>query len=261
MATSESDIRKGVSVLLNQYGTLNTTEVKQLLNTVIPFDEDDNEPSATRNEPLIIQRIGNVVSHQKEDIKEYQDTYLIDKNNKPAVWSLLIGLKSDDTLKRISEDKIDELKNLRSQFLPKKIDWQGLNDTRTELGRLGEEFVIRYETKRILTFAPQDTDRLIHLSEEQGDGAGFDIISLEENGANRYIEVKTTKGSLDTPFYMTENERLFFELHKNQENLFIYRVYNFDEIERKGEIEKIPALNLFSNYKFDPISYKVTRIV
>ena len=28
MATSESDIRKGVSILLNRYGSLNTTEVK-----------------------------------------------------------------------------------------------------------------------------------------------------------------------------------------------------------------------------------------
>ncbi|EFQ58064.1 hypothetical protein HMPREF9176_2295 [Streptococcus downei F0415] len=65
MATSESDIRKGVSVLLNQYGTLTTNDVKKLLETVIPFDDDDNEPSNTRNEPKIMQRIGNVVSHQK----------------------------------------------------------------------------------------------------------------------------------------------------------------------------------------------------
>ena len=31
MATSESDIRKGVSVLLNQYGTLTTNEVKKII--------------------------------------------------------------------------------------------------------------------------------------------------------------------------------------------------------------------------------------
>lgn len=48
MATSESDIRKGVSVLLNQYGTLDTTEVKHLLDTVLPFDEDDREPTSKR---------------------------------------------------------------------------------------------------------------------------------------------------------------------------------------------------------------------
>ncbi|TVW82206.1 DUF3883 domain-containing protein, partial [Streptococcus pneumoniae] len=130
------------------------------------------------------------------------------------------------------------------------MDWLGLNGRRTELGRLGEEFVIRYETERILGFAPQDTDRLIHLSDVQGDGAGFDIISLNVDGTDRYIEVKTTKGSLDTPFYMTENERLYFDLHKNEGDLFIYRVYNFDKATRKGNVEVIPASKLISDYRF-----------
>ncbi|WP_241208464.1 protein NO VEIN domain-containing protein [Streptococcus downei] len=47
--------------------------------------------------------------------------------------------------------------------------------------------------KRILEFAPQDTGRLIHLSDVQGDGAGFDIISLNEDGTDRYLEVKQQK--------------------------------------------------------------------
>lgn len=65
MATSESDIRTAVSLLLRQYGSLTTSEVKELLNTVMPFDNDDMQPSRTRAEPLITQRIGNIVSHQK----------------------------------------------------------------------------------------------------------------------------------------------------------------------------------------------------
>lgn len=259
MATTESDIRKGVAVLLSQYGTLDTSEVKQLLSTVIPFDEDDNDISSTRNEPKIMQRIGNVVSHQSKDIETYLNIYQIDKSVKPAKWSILTGLKSDNTLAAITETGIRNKKNLRQQFIPKKIDWTGLNDSRSELGRLGENFAIRYETNRVLKFAPQDTERIIHLSDEQGDGAGFDIISLNDDGTNRFIEVKTTKGSLDTPFYMTENERAFFDLYKNERNLFIYRVYNFDSIEQSGSIEVIPANEIFVKYQFDPISYKVTK--
>ena len=124
---------------------------------------------------------------------------------------------------------------------------------------MGEDYVIRYETNRLLEFAELDTDRIVHLSDEQGDGAGFDVISLNEDGTERFIEVKTTKGSLDTPFYMTENERAYFELHKNEGDLFIYRVYNFDEINKTGKIEVIPADKLFTDYNFDPISYKVTK--
>lgn len=259
MATSESEIRKGVSVLLSQYGTLNTTEVKQLLDTVIPFDEDDLQPSQTRSEPLIIQRIGNIVSHQSENLKIYNDTYSIDKSVKPAIWSILTGLKSNNTLKQISDAQRKVKQNIRSQFSPKKIDWTTVNSSRSELGRMGEEFAVRYETNRVLAFAPQDADRIIHLSIEQGDGAGFDIISLNEDGSERYIEVKTTVGGLDTPFYMSENERAFFDLHKDIGDLYIYRIYNFDTINKKGELKIISADILFSDYKFDPISYKVTK--
>ena len=48
----------------------------------MPFDEDDRMMSNTRNEPLIIQRIGNIVSHQTENYKIYLDTYAIDKSGK-----------------------------------------------------------------------------------------------------------------------------------------------------------------------------------
>ena len=259
MATSEGDIRKAVALLLNQYGKLSTSEVKKLLQTVMPFDEDDKVMSNTRNEPLIIQRIGNIVSHQTEVYKTYFDTYAIDKSGGKAYWYLLTGLSSNNTLDVLSDDDLKRRQELRSRFVPKKIDWQSLNGSRAELGKYGEDFVIRYETNRILQFAPEDTDRIIHLSEEQGDGAGFDIISLNEDGTERYIEVKTTKGNVDTPFYMTENERAFFELYKNEDNLFIYRVYNYDDTQKVGEIQIISAKDLFTYYQFDPMSYKVTK--
>lgn len=259
MATTEDDIRKGVSVLLSQYGSLNTSEVKKLLDTVIPFDDDDKLPSPTRAEPLIIQRIGNVVSHQKETVKVYMGMYQIDKSTQPAIWTLMRGLESTETLEKLDAVEIKRKKNKRSQFVPKKIDWQGLNDTRSELGDQGEQFVMRYETNRVLQFAPNDVCRIIQLSKEQGDGAGYDILSLNDDGTERYIEVKTTKGNLDTPFYMTENEKNFFELNMNENNLFIYRVYNFGQVNKQPKIEIISAKELLSNYNFDPVSYKVTR--
>lgn len=260
MATSESDIRTAVSLLLRQYGSLTTSEVKELLNTVMPFDNDDMQPSRTRAEPLITQRIGNIVSHQKEDIRVYDETYVIDKTVRPATWSILVGLQSQNTLDRISDEDVQRRKERRRSFKPQQIDWQALNHRRTELGRLGEEFVMRYETNNVFQFAPNDLERVIHLSEEQGDGAGFDIMSLNQDGTDRYIEVKTTQGGVDTPFYMTENERAYFELNRYENSSFIYRVFNFDVNTRMGNIIVISAEELFSMYSFDPVSYKVSRM-
>ena len=41
---------------------------------------------------------------------------------------------------------------------------------------------------------------------EEGDGAGYDILSYEPDGAERFLEVKTTNGSARTPFFLTRNE-------------------------------------------------------
>jgi hypothetical protein len=57
-AHTEAQIRRAIKPLLTVYGELNTSEVKNLLHTVLEFSEEDNIPSATRNEVLIIQRIG-----------------------------------------------------------------------------------------------------------------------------------------------------------------------------------------------------------
>lgn len=257
MATTENDIRTAVVLLLNKYGSLTTSEVKALLDTVMPFDDDDLKLSQTRNEPLILQRIGNVVSHQSENIKSYcNQLYQIDKSEKPARWTLLTGISTNNTIKPLSKTEIESKKQTK-QFKPKKIDWSQIAEKRTELGISGEQFALRYETQRVMQFAANDTDRIIHLSAEQGDGAGFDILSLNNDGTQRYIEVKTTESGADTPFYMTENEKWFFETQKGKGTAFIYRIYNFDLTTKKGDIDIISVDDLFSKYNFDPISYKV----
>ena len=62
------------------------------------------------------------------------------------------------------------------------------------LGAAGEEFVLRFEQARLLA-AGQDrlAGRIEHVAQTRGDGDGFDILSFEPSGAERLIEVKTTK--------------------------------------------------------------------
>lgn len=69
------------------------------------------------------------------------------------------------------------------------------------LGEAGEEFVIRYERARLIQ-AGKDSlaDRIEQVSSTVGPSAGFDILSFEENGSDRYIEAKTTKYGKNTPF-------------------------------------------------------------
>ena len=63
-----------------------------------------------------------------------------------------------------------------------------------------------------------------------------------KKGQTIYIEVKTTKGALDTPYYLSINEKEFLE---ENENAYLYRVYEFDENSRSGLIKIISSKKFF----------------
>ena len=72
------------------------------------------------------------------------------------------------------------------------------------------------------------------MSEDLGDGAGFDIASFTPEGAPRLIEVKTTNGWDRTPFYISRNELAVAEQRKQDWCLF--RLWNFAREPRAFEL-------------------------
>lgn len=255
-AHTEAQIRRAIKPLLTVYGELNTSEVKNLLHTVLEFSEEDNRPSATRNEVLIIQRIGNIVAHQTETIKYYDEGFIVDKNFRPAKFSLINPISNAV----IQPAEVTIIKEKTRRFIARKVDWEKARDRNNEIGDQGEEFVLEFEIDRLIeelvidrTSASQNVQ---HLSRLQGDGLGYDIASINDDGSPRYIEVKTTSGGFNQPFYMSKNERHFFEEYGD--SAFIYRVYNFNRETRRGDVRIITQTELFSNFNFDTITWQVT---
>lgn len=255
-AHTEAQIRRAIKPLLTVYGELNTTEVKSLLHTVLEFSEEDNIPSKTRNEVLIIQRIGNIVAHQSETVKVYDEGFVLDKSTRPAKFSLLNPISQ----KIIEPEEVTAIKEKTKRFTARKIDWEKARDRNNEIGDQGEEFVLEFEIDRLIETLGIDRARAIqsvqHLSRLQGDGLGYDISSINDDGLSRYIEVKTTSGDFSRPFYMSKNERHFFEEY--EESAFIYRVYNFNRETRRGDVRIISQTELFSDFNFDTITWQVT---
>lgn len=87
------------------------------------------------------------------------------------------------------------------------IDYLALEASNHSLGAAGEEFVVRFEIARLeLAGASRLASRVERVSATQGDGLGFDVLSFEVSGRERFIEVKTTAYGVSTPFYVTPNE-------------------------------------------------------
>ena len=67
-----------------------------------------------------------------------------------------------------------------------------------------------------------------------GDGLGYDILSYDKYGKEKYIEVKTTSGKEDGSIFITANELKMSEEHPEQ--YYLYRVYDFDQVSMTGKI-------------------------
>ncbi|MGI6393972.1 MAG: DUF3883 domain-containing protein [bacterium] len=255
-AHTEAEIRRAIKPLLTVYGELNTSEVKELLHTVLEFSEEDNIPSKTRNEVLIIQRIGNIVAHQSETIKIYDEGFIVDKSTRPATFSLLNPISQSI----IDPTEATAIKEKTKRFVARKVDWDKVRDRNNEIGDQGEEFILEFEIDRLVDEISIDRTKALqnvqHLSRLQGDGLGYDIFSINEDGSPRYIEVKTTSGDFNQPFYMSRNERHFFEEY--EDSAFIYRVFNFNRETRRGDVRIISQNELFSDFTFDTITWQVT---
>ncbi|WP_241762696.1 DUF3883 domain-containing protein [Dyella ginsengisoli] len=68
-------------------------------------------------------------------------------------------------------------------------------------------------------------ERVEHVAATQGDGLGFDVLSFEEDGRERLIEVKTTSFGELTPFYVSRNE--LARSRTDAARYQLYRVFGF----------------------------------
>jgi hypothetical protein len=76
------------------------------------------------------------------------------------------------------------------------------------LGKAGEQFVVELERRQLIDADRSDLARKVRwVSVEDGDGAGYDVLSFDAAGRERLLEVKTTNGSARTPFFLSRNER------------------------------------------------------
>jgi hypothetical protein len=100
-------------------------------------------------------------------------------------------------------DRPNRLEKLIKKFDPVERDYSN-----RKLGKAGEKFVFELEQENLLSSKRPDLARQVRwISAEEGDGAGYDILSFDPAGHERLIEVKTTNGSARTPFFLTRNEQ------------------------------------------------------
>lgn len=116
-------------------------------------------------------------------------------------------------------------------YRPIKINYLEKEQNNRALGELGEGFVIDFEKNRLINEGKEGlAEKIEWVSKDIGDGLGYDILSKNKNGTDRFIEVKTTKLSKETPIFLTRNELSFSA--KKSKDFYLYRVFDFYESPR-----------------------------
>ncbi|MBL4629285.1 MAG: DUF3883 domain-containing protein [Roseicyclus sp.] len=117
----------------------------------------------------------------------------------------------------------------------RKFDVAGRDERNRALGRAGEERVLAHERATLKAAGRDDLARKVRwVSEEDGDGAGYDIASFDRDGGSRLIEVKATNGWERTPFHITRNELAVAEERPSEWRLF--RLYRFSREPKAFEL-------------------------
>lgn len=132
------------------------------------------------------------------------------------------------------------------QKAPQRKDYLEREARNASLGLAGEEFVLQYEHFRLHSLGqPSLADKVEHVAKTKGDGLGFDILSFETNGRERFIEVKTTSFGKETPFFISRGEVKFSKSHEQDYRL--YRLFEFRKspkmFELTGPVEKHCSLS------------------
>jgi hypothetical protein len=137
-----------------------------------------------------------------------------------------------------------------ARFSPAKRDYLAQEARNRSLGLAGEQFVMELEARRLHAAGKKLlSERVEHASATQGDGLGYDVLSFEDSGRERLIEVKTTAFGELTPFFVSRNELARSEV--DAESYRLYRLFDFRERPRLFDLQG----SITAHCQLDPVSY------
>jgi len=154
----------------------------------------------------------------------------------------------DRTRRRVREDARNQY---RLRIIPAGKNYLEQEARNRVLGAAGEEFVVRFEQARLVRLGREHlAAKVEHSSRVRGDGLGYDVLSFEGDGRERLIEVKTTKHSKETPFFVSANEVAVSAEHADMYHLF--RLFDF---RKRPRLFSLPGA-LQESCELSPVGYR-----
>jgi hypothetical protein len=206
--------------------------------------EQSNAPKTSYNFDFVSKTLDKVFA--KKERKERAKAYKVEEN----LDSLFITKNENE-----EADKKTVSRNYKTENLSGE-DYIAQAKEKQRIGLAGELFVVDMERKTLIQQGLPDLAKKVkHEALVTGNYLGFDILSYDVLGNEKYIEVKTSTGNYTSNFFLTKNE---LDTINKLGNYFIYRVYDFDVKQQKGSLYTVDCkkeLNTF--FELEPMAYSV----
>lgn len=177
------------------------------------------------------------------NLRQYKDT------------KIRLEIVSLDELERQTKVEITTKNNgkTKSNNGAGKTNHAELNEIRKLNGSQAEILVVRKEKEFLMEKGLKDKADLVKRESVGNDSLGYDVLSFDENGNKKYIEVKSNKNRT-TGFQMSSTE---FNNAKQLKNYWLYLVW-LDEKETKVfAINDIFSQENMEKLRFTPTSFQV----
>ncbi|HPA57167.1 MAG TPA: DUF3883 domain-containing protein [bacterium] len=235
------------------------------------------------SEKFYIRGIAEVV-HEKEKVSkgsevllEYiklfkNDPYTIDDAKKDGLIECFNNIKgrNDKTTKKLlssdlNPEKLYEIllnrkngitsKSAKNQSIPDVVIKDIDEKRKKEIGKIGEGIVLKGEKEGLIKIGKKSLAKKVQ--DVSNENLGYDILSFEKDGSEKYIEVKSTILSDNYSFQITRNELNYM---KGEKNSWLYTVANINLKTKTGKIQdKMRYEDLEKDYIFAPVVFKVSK--
>lgn len=214
-----------------------------------------------------LKKDADLIKHYKNWLRKnnYEDQNL-NLLTQDFIYAVVVYLNSDSYRKiKGNKERVSKLIEITAAdivFTPsqkqhaykgvKGVDYQKISRQNEDLGVAGELWVVNSERERLISLNI-DPNNVKHAAKEIGDGCGYDILSVENDGKTpRYIEVKTTSGSSSQPIFFSDNEMRFSV--DNKDHYYLYRVSNFKSADAPAVLTIVKAS--LDELNAEPVSYR-----
>ncbi|MFJ7982228.1 DUF3883 domain-containing protein [Lysinibacillus xylanilyticus] len=185
-----------------------------------------------RSEPILtIKGMQALLYVSDQGIEQYLNQVAIAKVDSTVKKKKVIVVSNEiDNKKTVDEiEGANEESTSGETRAARKIDHKEANKNKHSSGLISERLVVDFEKENLIRNGRADLAlKVEHISQEHGDGDGYDILSFNLDESPKYIEVKGTKNKRNTQFFITSAEVRASE--KYGDSYYLYRVFDLESV-------------------------------